>query len=121
MFISVKKMVLSLFTTKISDSLQLKCLRYQIMKRLFQFRNEIPYKLRQRSQLHIPQAGTVFSAAGSIKFLGAKTRELIPDEMKEVESLWEFKRAIKQWKPISCCPWIICKQFFYRIGFLLYQ
>ena len=75
----------------------------EIVKVLFQFRNEIPYNLRKRSQFHIP--------------LGPKIWELILDEMKEIESLWEFKRVIKLWKPTSC-PCRLCKQYFYRVGFL---
>ena len=57
------------------------------MKRLFQFRNDIPYNLRQRSQFHISPVRTVFSVTESIKFLGPKIWELIPDEMKELESM----------------------------------
>ena len=33
----------------------------EILKGLFQFRNEIPHNLRQRSQFHIPSVRTVFS------------------------------------------------------------
>ena len=89
----------------------------EIVKRLFQFRNEIPYNLRQRSQFHIPHVRTVFNGTGSIKFLGPKIWELTPNKMKEPESLWQFKRAIKNWKPTSC-PCRLCKQYFYRVGFL---
>ena len=67
----------------------------EIVKGLFQFRYDILYNLRQRSQFHIPPARTVFSGTESIKYLGPKIWELIPDEIKELESLWEFKRAIK--------------------------
>ena len=74
----------------------------KIEKGLFQFRNEIPYNLRQRSQIHIPPAQTVSGGTESITFLGPKIWELIPDEMKKLESLWEFKRTIKLWKPTSC-------------------
>ena len=52
------------------------------MKGLFQFRNEIPCNLRQRSQFRIPPVRTVFSGTESIKFLGPKIWELIPAEMK---------------------------------------
>ena len=89
----------------------------EIVKGLFQCRNEIPYNLRQRSQFHIPLVRTVFNSTESIKFLGPKIWGLIPDEMKELENLWQFKKAIKQWKPTSCsCR--LCKQYFYRVGFL---
>ena len=58
----------------------------EIVKGLFQFRNDIPYNLRQRPQFHIPPVRTVFSGTDSIKFLGPKIWELIPDEMKKLES-----------------------------------
>ena len=90
----------------------------EIAKGLFQFRNKISYNLRQRSQFHILPVRTVVNCTGSIKFLGPKIWELIPDELRNLDSLWEFKRAIKMWKPTSCyCR--LFKQLFYRIGFLL--
>ena len=81
----------------------------ETVKGLFQFRNEIPYNLRKRPQFHISVVRTVFSGIEGIKFFGPKMLKLIPDEMKELESLWKFKRAIKLWKPTSC-PCKICKQ-----------
>ena len=80
----------------------IKDLSPEIMKGLFQFRNEIPYNLRHRSQFHIPSVRIVFSGTESIKFLGPKIWKIITDEMKELESLWEFKREIKLWKLTSC-------------------
>ena len=62
----------------------------EVVKGLSQFRNGIRYNLRQRSQFHIPPLQTVFSGTESIKYLGPKIWELIPDEMKELESLLEF-------------------------------
>ena len=59
----------------------------EIVKGLFQFRNDIPYNLRQRSRFHIPPVRTVFSGTERIKYLGPKVWKLIPDEMKELESL----------------------------------
>ena len=69
----------------------------EIVKGLFQFRNEILYNLGQVPNSHSPCKNS-FSGTESIKFLGPKIWKLIPDEMKELESLWEFKRAIKLWK-----------------------
>ena len=45
----------------------------EIVKGFFQFRNEIPCNLRQRSQFHIPPVRKVFSGIESIKFHGPKT------------------------------------------------
>ena len=89
----------------------------EIVKGLFQFRYDKPCNLRQRSQFHIPPVRTVFSGTESIKYLGPKIWELIPDEMKELESLWEFKRAIKLWKPTTS-PCRLGKQYYYWVGFL---
>ena len=59
----------------------------ETVKGLFQFRNETPYNLRQTSQFHIPLVRTAFNSTESIKFLGPKIWELLPDQMKELESL----------------------------------
>ena len=56
----------------------------EIVEKMFQYRNEIPYNLRQRTQFHIPLVPAVFSGAESIKFLGPKIWKLIPDEMEEL-------------------------------------
>ena len=85
------------------------------MKGMFQFRNKIHYNLRQRSQFHSPSARTVSSRTESIKFLAHKIWQLIPGQLKELESIWEFKRTIKECKSCTCR---LCKQYFHRICFL---
>ena len=50
---------------------------------LFQFREQIPYELRQRLQFHIPWVHLVFSGTESLKFLGPKIWALVPNEMKQ--------------------------------------
>ena len=65
------------------------------MKELFQFRKRIPYNLRRRSQFHIPLVRTVFNGTESIKFLGPKIWELIPDEMKELEKSMGIQKSNK--------------------------
>ena len=47
-------------------------LSLEIVNELFQFREQIPYELRQRSQFQIPLVHSVFSATKSFKFLGLK-------------------------------------------------
>ena len=49
----------------------------ETVKGFFQFRNEIPCNLRQRSQFHILPVRTIFSGTESIIFLGPKIWELI--------------------------------------------
>ena len=89
----------------------------EIVNELFQFREQIPYELRQRPQFQIPWVHSVFSGTESLKFLGPKVWALVPNEMKQLESLGKFRNAIKQWKPTSC-PCRLCKRYIHRIGFL---
>ena len=84
---------------------------------LFQFREQIPYELRQRSQFQIPWVHSVFNGTESFKFLGPKVWALVPDEMEQPESLGKFRNAIKQRKPTSC-PRRLGKIYIRRIGFL---
>ena len=58
-------------------------LRHRIASELFQFREQIPYKLRQWLLFHIPN----FSCAESLKFLGPKIWPPMPNEMKHLENL----------------------------------
>ena len=67
-----------------------------ILNELFQFREQIPYELRQRPQIQIPWVHSVFSGTESLKFLGPKIWTLVPNEMKRLESLGKFRNAIKQ-------------------------
>ena len=50
--------------------------------------NVIPYNLRRRSQFQISLARTVFSGRGTIKFLGPRIWQLVPFEIKELQSPW---------------------------------
>ena len=62
----------------------------------------MPYELRQRSQFQIPFVHLVFSGTENLKFLGSKIWALLPNEMKQSESLKKFRNAMKQWNPKSC-------------------
>ena len=68
----------------------------EIVDELFQFRKQTLYELRQRSQFQIPWVYSVFSGTESFKFLRPKVWALVPDEMKQLESLGKFRNAIKQ-------------------------
>ena len=105
---NLPKLAVEMF--KVSSSLN-----PEIFNELFQFREQIPYELRQRSQFQIPWVHSVFSGTESLKFLGPKVWALVPNEMKQ--SLGKFRNAIKQWKPTSC-PCRLCKRYIHRIGFL---
>ena len=89
----------------------------EIVNELFQFGKQIPYELRQGSQFQIPWVHSVFSGTESLKFLGMKVWALVPDEMKQLESLGKFRNAKKQWK-LTSCPCRLCKRYIHGIEFL---
>ena len=89
----------------------------EIVNKLFPYREQIPYELRQRAQFQIRWIHSVFSGRKILKFLGPKIWALVSNEMKQLESLGEFKKAIKQWK-LTSCPCRLCKRYFHRIEFL---
>ena len=74
----------------------------EIVNELFQFTEQIPYEFRQRPQFQILWVHSAFSGTENIKFLGPKIWALVPNEMKQLESLGKFRNTIKQGKPIFC-------------------
>ena len=74
----------------------------EIVNQLFQFREPIPYELRRRSLFQIPFVYLVFSGTESLTFLGSKIWALVPNEIKQSESLKKSRNAIEQWNPTSC-------------------
>ena len=78
----------------------------EIMKGLFHFRKK--NTLQSKTKLPISRVQAVFSGTESIKLLDPKIGELMPGKMEEIESLWKFKSATKQWKPKSY-PCRLCR------------
>ena len=72
----LQKLVVEMF--KVSRSLS-----PEIVHEFFQFREQISYKLRQRSQFQIPFVHSVFSGTNSLKFLGQKIWAVVPNEIKQ--------------------------------------
>ena len=58
---------------------------------------------------------TVSYGMETLGFMGPKIWALVPGEIKKVKSLAEFKRNIKQWKPVKCR---ICKTYVTGVGFI---
>ena len=89
----------------------------QIVNEIFRVRDETSHELGQRSCFHIPSVNTVFRGTEGKRFLDVKTRELIPNDIKYLENLRDFKTAIKKWKPTSyTCR--MCKVYLHGVKFL---
>ena len=53
----------------------------------------------------------------TLSHLAPKIWELVPVEIKNVDSVASFKRAIKKWKPINC-PCRLCRTYVFQVGFV---
>ena len=85
-----------------------------LVTELFEQRNEQHYDLRKNSQFTIPP---VYHGSESISFLGPKTWNILPDRLKNANSIEVFKMQIKKWKPENC-PYRLCKVYVQNVGFV---
>ena len=87
----------------------------EIMNQVFQLKeanmhcSRFPFKTRN--------VKTVSYGTETMSFLWPKMWALVPNEMKNIQSLPEFKSKIKQWKPKKC-PCRICKMYITGVGFV---
>ena len=76
-----------------------------------------PYNLRNAPEFDSSNIHTVHNGTETISFRGPKTWKLVPQEIKNSNSLSEFKNKIKFWKPRGCtCR--LCKTYIHNLGFL---
>ena len=86
------------------------------MQELFKDQAQI-YDLRQNRCWQVPDVKTVAYGTETIRYRGPKTWELLPSDIKNAQSLVEFKAKIKKWKPKGCaCR--LCINYVYHYGFV---
>ena len=89
----------------------------EIMKQVFELR-EAPYNFRSESSLFKREnVKTTNYGIQSIRYLGPKIWDLLPNNIKNSSSLVNFKKKIKFWKPTQC-PCKLCKKYIARVGFI---
>ena len=99
-----KRIVLSLYTQGIFDVAMLKVdkgLAPTIINDLFPLKETNNYNLRRKLFFKIPRNETVRNGFESISYLGSKIWEMLPSEMQECETLFEWKSKVKSWNPIN--------------------
>ena len=87
----------------------------EIMNEVFQLKENLQYcsQFPFKSQ----NVRTVTYGTETLRFLGPKIWSIIPSNVKEINSLDEFKRLIKNWKPDQC-PCRLCKRYISGLGFV---
>ena len=79
----------------------------ELLNALFQNRT-LPYNLRTNSSFSVRQVHSAYHGTESLSFLGPKIWELVPEDIKQSESLEIFKNKIKKWVPLKC-PCRLCR------------
>ena len=65
----------------------------------------------------LPKVRTVNNGIETLRYRGPVVWNLIPDEIKQSESLESFKSEIGNWKPEGCkCR--LCKEFIPNLGYI---
>ena len=80
-----------------------------LMSEIFDKRNNV-YDIRNPSEFARPNVRSVFNGTESISFLGPKIWDIVPSELKQLETVNAFKREIKKWKPENC-PCRLCRPY----------
>ena len=73
----------------------------------------MPYKLRSENCYERCPVYFVFYSTDHISilsYLQPKIWDLVPNEIKQINSLKSFKLKIKKWIP-KCCPCRLCKRY----------
>ena len=73
--------------------------------------------LRNKGEFVRPSISSVHFGENSLKFLGAKIWDIVPQEFKDVDTVDRFKVLIKKWEP-KLCPCRLCKTYIQRLGFV---
>ena len=85
------------------------------MSEVFDKRNNV-YVLQNPSEFARPNVRCVFDGTESISFLGPKILDIVPSELKQLETVNALEREIKKWKPVNC-PCRPCRPYIQNIGF----
>ena len=89
----------------------------EIMKELFSPKIS-HYDLRNNNSFKSRRVNSVWHGTESVSYLGPKIWDLVPNEIKESQSLNAFKFKIKRWVSDEC-PCRICKIYLEQEGFII--
>ena len=75
------------------------------------------YELRGNNFLERRRVKSVRYGTESISSLAPKICEILPNEIKDSDTLQIFKANIKMWVPVEC-PCRLCKIYLLQVGFI---
>ena len=73
---------------------------------------------RSKASFHRPNVRTVAYGEQSLRSFGPIVWDnMVPQSMKEIANIDDFKKCIKTWIPINC-PCRLCKEYVPNLGFV---
>ena len=88
-----------------------------LLNEIFRSQNYIGPTLRRSKDFLRPNVRNQKYEEKSLKRMGNVKWNLLPNEIKDVETLEEFKSKIRIWKPEKC-PCYLCKDFLAGVGII---
>ena len=109
---NIQSLAIEMYKTKMNQN-------PTFMKTIFVEKRETGYNLRSKDMQDFESINIhkVHKGEDSLRFLGCKIWKLVPQNIKESESVDKFKFKIRKWKPIKC-PCRLCKIYVQRIGYI---
>ena len=86
----------------------------QIMN-VIQVKSPFSYYLRDKKELYSRNPKTVAYGTESVSFMASKIWPIVPQELKNSQFPYSFKKGIRKWKPN--CPCWLCKTYLQHVGF----
>jgi len=80
-------------------------------------KNKSKIKTRKRNSFRARVVESELNGKSSLAYLGPKIWSTIPESLKNLTDLKEFKKKIKQWRP-SPCPCRNCRMHIQGVGFI---
>ena len=88
-----------------------------IMHEIFPHRNYNGPHIRSQTDFELPHVNSTRKGQETLRFIGPKIWDIIPDSIKESSSLSIFKNKIKNWVP-EYCPCKLCKNYVQGLGYV---
>ena len=88
-----------------------------LMHEIFPDRNYSGPNLRTQTDIELPHVNSVKNGRETLRFIGPKVWNIIPDSIKNSKSLSIFKNKIRNWVPEKC-PCRLCKDYVQGVGFI---
>ena len=85
-----------------------------LIKEMIAQNRQNTYELRNNTDFTLPLVKSVHKGLGSLSYLGPKIWKILPVQIKQTESLLQYKAKIKNWNLLSC-PCRLCKVYLQHV------